>query len=89
MMGDNRHNSEDARYWGFVPFDHIVGKPLFIFFSRDLSSNKSYFSTIRWNRMFTSVHAKGEPKSYLWYVIAGIVLLWGGTYIRRKRKENS
>ena len=87
MMGDNRHNSEDARYWGFVPFDHVVGKPLFIFFSRDLS--KSFFSSIRWDRMFTSVHKQGKPKSYLWYVVGGIALIWGGTYIRRKRKENN
>lgn len=46
VMGDNRHNSEDSRYWGFVPEDHIVGKPLFIWFS----SNEG----IRWNRIFTS-----------------------------------
>ena len=43
-MGDNRHNSEDSRSWGFVPFDHMVGKPLIIWFS---SKNG-----IRWNRIF-------------------------------------
>ena len=49
MMGDNRHGSEDSRYWGFVPEDHIVGKPLFIFFSRGAEG-------IRWNRMFKSAN---------------------------------
>ncbi|MBK6949747.1 MAG: signal peptidase I [Haliscomenobacter sp.] len=50
MMGDNRHNSEDSRYWGFVPEDHIVGKPLFIWFSSH--------NGIRWNRIFTSADKK-------------------------------
>ncbi|MCB0665539.1 MAG: signal peptidase I, partial [Saprospiraceae bacterium] len=50
MMGDNRHNSEDSRVWGFVPEDHIVGKPLFIWFSTKYGDIKN---GIRWNRLFT------------------------------------
>ena len=49
MMGDNRHNSADSRYWGFVPEDHIVGKPIFIWLS--VNPDK-YGSKIRWNRLF-------------------------------------
>ncbi len=51
MMGDNRHNSEDARVWGYVPEDHIVGKPLFIWFS---TKNANFRKGINWNRIFTS-----------------------------------
>ncbi len=50
MMGDNRHNSADSRYWGFVPEDHIVGKPLFIWLSLSPDSNPN--SRIRWERIF-------------------------------------
>ncbi len=50
MMGDNRHNSADSRYWGFVPEDHIVGKPIFIWWSSD--PDRSGFSGIRWHRLF-------------------------------------
>ncbi|HNE49075.1 MAG TPA: S26 family signal peptidase, partial [Saprospiraceae bacterium] len=53
MMGDNRHNSEDSRYWGFVPETHIVGKPLFIWFSTKYADMKK---GIRWNRIFTSAN---------------------------------
>lgn len=53
MMGDNRHNSLDSRYWGFVPEDHIVGKPLFIWLSVDKDAD--LLSKIRWNRIFTRV----------------------------------
>lgn len=55
MMGDNRHNSADSRFWGYVPEDHIVGKPIFIWLSLD--EDKSFPSNIRWSRMFTKVHA--------------------------------
>ena len=54
MMGDNRHNSADSRYWGFVPEDHIVGKPLFIWLSLD--EDRGWFDgKIRWNRLFRCV----------------------------------
>jgi signal peptidase I len=53
MMGDNRHNSLDSRYWGFVPADHIVGKPLFIWLSVD--SEADLLHKIRWDRMFTKI----------------------------------
>jgi len=51
MMGDNRHNSQDSRYWGFVPEDHVIGKPIFIWLSLD--KDRSLFDgKIRWSRMF-------------------------------------
>jgi signal peptidase I len=50
MMGDNRDNSMDSRYWGFLPEDHIVGKAAFVFFSYKKNESK-----IRWNRMFKKV----------------------------------
>lgn len=53
MMGDNRHNSEDARVWGFVPETHVVGKPLFIWFS---TKNGSIANGIRWRRIFNSAY---------------------------------
>jgi signal peptidase I len=54
MMGDNRHDSADSRYWGFVPEDHIVGKALFVWMSWD--DNASFFSKIRWSRLFMGIH---------------------------------
>ncbi|HTE02086.1 MAG TPA: signal peptidase I [Mucilaginibacter sp.] len=54
MMGDNRHDSEDSRFWGFVPEDHIVGKALFIWMSWD--DNASFFSKIRWSRLFRGIN---------------------------------
>ncbi|MBK0377680.1 signal peptidase I [Mucilaginibacter segetis] len=54
MMGDNRHDSADSRYWGFVPEDHIVGKALFIWMSWD--ENASFLHKIRWSRIFKGIH---------------------------------
>ena len=53
MMGDNRHNSADSRFWGFVPEDHIVGKPIFIWWSSD--PDRGGFAGIRWSRLFNMV----------------------------------
>ena len=50
MMGDNRHNSLDSRYWGFVPEDHVVGKPAMIWLS--INNEKSFPQNIRWDRLF-------------------------------------
>ncbi len=54
MMGDNRHNSADSRYWGFVPEDHVVGKAVFIWLSLD--KDQQFVNKIRWNRIFSLIH---------------------------------
>jgi len=54
MMGDNRHNSADSRFWGFVPEDHVVGKAVFIWLSLD--KDKTFLDKIRWKRMFSLIH---------------------------------
>lgn len=84
MMGDNRHNSEDSRYWGFVPEDHIVGKPVFVWMSLDPNAPLG-LNKIRWERLFTTVGGDGEPVSYFKYfaiVLAGWFVF---NYIRKKR----
>lgn len=53
MMGDNRHGSDDSRFWGFVPEDHIVGKAVLIWMSID--QNGSFLNKIRWNRLFSVI----------------------------------
>ncbi len=75
MMGDNRHQSEDSRVWGFVPKDHIVGKPIFIWFSIDGINDGIKNWKIRWDRVFTTVDGEGERVSYFPYFIA-IIIFW-------------
>ena len=50
MMGDNRHKSADSRYWGFVPEDHIVGRPMFVWLSME-KDNPWGKGHIRWSRI--------------------------------------
>ncbi|MFV0566162.1 MAG: signal peptidase I [Flavobacteriaceae bacterium] len=83
MMGDNRHNSIDARAWGFVPFSHVVGKPVFIWMSWDGSKP-------RWERFFTTVNGNGKPTSFLIPFIV-VILLWYGIskFLKRRKAQNS
>jgi len=72
MMGDNRHNSADSRFWGFVPNDHVVGKAVFIWMSQ--SSNRS-FPNIRFERIFTFIGVQGISGSYFFHIMIPLLLL--------------
>jgi signal peptidase I len=87
MMGDNRHNSEDSRYWGFVPENHIVGKPVFIWMSWD--TNGKGINKIRWDRVFTTVNGEGQPQSYFKYFLIALIAFFIGEYFWKKRKAKN
>ncbi len=84
MMGDNRHNSEDSRFWGFVPENHIVGKPVLIWLSLD--PNGRGLDKVRWERMFTTVGGDGEPVSYLKFFALAVLAYFGIEFFLKKRK---
>ena len=82
MMGDNRQNSLDARSWGYVPFDHVVGKPVLIWFSINEGE-------IRWERLFTTVGGNGKPVSYLMYFLIALAGYIGYSFLRKNKKKVS
>jgi len=86
MMGDNRHNSEDSRYWGYVPENHIVGKPIFIWMSIDGINGPKSGWKIRWDRVFTTVDGEGQPQSYFKYFLIALAAFFVGEYFWKKRK---
>ena len=89
LIGDNRHNSLDARYWGYVPFDHVLGKPVMIWFSWDANapSFTAKLKSIRWDRLFTTVGGDGEPVSYRYFVLAIIALYIGWSFYKGKKAK--
>ena len=82
MMGDNRQNSLDARSWGYVPFDHVVGKPVLIWFS--IENGK-----VRWERLFTTVGGDGEPVSYILYFLITLGGYIAYSFLKKKKKTTS
>ena len=99
MMGDNRHNSADSRSWGFVPFDHVVGKPVFVWFSMKYADNnpvsgKSVLGSLfknsqdgkfRWNRFLSYVGDNGLVSVKIPFLL--IVLgLYGWSKFNSRRK---
>jgi signal peptidase I len=89
MMGDNRYNSEDSRVWGFVPYDHVLGKPVFIWMSIDGLFEGIGNWKIRWDRVFTTVGLDGEPRSYFPHFIAFIVFWQLYLLIVRRRNKST
>ena len=100
MMGDNRQNSADSRYWGVVPEDHIVGKPVFVWMSikdpknNPVSGNVGLMKSIsagsekgrfRWNRFFCFVTKDGLSHSYFVHFIVIVLAISGFFYFKRKR----
>lgn len=82
MMGDNRHGSLDSRYWGFVPMNHIVGKPVLVWFSID--PDKPFLQAIRWERLISVVGKDGISQSYLIHTLIVGLLLYGLNLLYKK-----
>ncbi|RYC53175.1 signal peptidase I [Flagellimonas olearia] len=89
MMGDNRDHSEDSRTWGYVPEDHIVGKPVFLWMSFDNFNEGISNWKPRWDRIFTTVGGSGQPISYFKYFV-GLIVVWVlFDFINKRRKKKT
>ncbi len=87
MMGDNRDHSEDSRAWGYVPENHIVGKPIFIWLSFDNFNEGIANWKPRWDRIFTTVGGSGEPRSYFRHFLIFLAAYFVFDYFWKKRKK--
>ena len=87
MMGDNRDHSEDSRSWGYVPANHIVGKPIFIWLSFDNFNKGITHWKPRWDRIFTTVGGDGEPRSYFKYFLIALAAWFIFDYFWKRRKK--
>ncbi|WP_339709745.1 signal peptidase I [uncultured Kriegella sp.] len=85
MMGDNRAHSEDSRAWGYVPENHIVGTPIFIWMSIENFNDGLANWEVRWDRVFTTVNGEGEPVSYFKYFLIALAAWFVFDYFRKKR----
>ncbi len=81
MMGDNRHNSLDSRFWGFVPHDHVVGKAVFIWMSK---GDNRPFPGIRYERLFSFITTEGVSKSYFFWIMIPLLI---GIFAWNNRKR--
>lgn len=93
MMGDNRHNSLDSRYWGFVPEDHIVGKPIFTWLSINWDRNQPlnlFKWKLRWDRIMTLTNENARKKtSYLPYVLLILSTYFIYSFLRDRRRKKT
>lgn len=85
MMGDNRDNSQDARMWGYVPYNHVVGKPVFVWMSWENGIGRG----ARWDRFFTTVGGSGTPVSYFKYFLILLAGWFIFGFFRKKKKTKT